>query len=212
VWVVKIGGSLGLDPLLPRWLDELAEIGGGRVVIVPGGGAFAEQVRAAQQRWSFDDVTAHDMAVFGMMQCALMLRGLCPKLALARTEAEIAGVLRRGRVPVWLPYVWLIDAAAPEPARQRAAAAAVDPRDANWGLTSDSMAAWLANRLNAERLILVKACDVPPDNDVERWAADGIVDAQFGRHTRAGVYPVQLVNRLDVDALRTALLVKPLTS
>ena len=45
MWVVKIGGSLSHDPMLRKWLVELCEVGGGRVVIVPGGGDFADKVR-----------------------------------------------------------------------------------------------------------------------------------------------------------------------
>ena len=45
MWVVKIGGSLSHDPALREWLTQLWEVGGGRVVIVPGGGDFADTVR-----------------------------------------------------------------------------------------------------------------------------------------------------------------------
>ena len=77
MWIVKLGGSLERDALLPRWLELLAELGGGRVVIVPGGGGFADQARAAQAWWQLDDLPAHNMAVLGMAQSAAMMQGLC---------------------------------------------------------------------------------------------------------------------------------------
>ena len=46
------------------------------MVIVPGGGAFADQVRLAQQHWQFDDKTAHSMAILAMQQMALLFKGL----------------------------------------------------------------------------------------------------------------------------------------
>ena len=73
MWVVKIGGSLSRDPLLKRWLSELCDFGGGRVLIVPGGGGFADQVREHQAVWEFDDVAAHNMAVLAMAQHALLM-------------------------------------------------------------------------------------------------------------------------------------------
>ena len=47
--VVKIGGSLGKADALRSWLAVLAR-GKGRVVVVPGGGAFADGVREEQRR------------------------------------------------------------------------------------------------------------------------------------------------------------------
>ena len=41
MWVVKIGGSLNNDPVLTQWLELLAQLGGGRVTLVCGGGGFA---------------------------------------------------------------------------------------------------------------------------------------------------------------------------
>ena len=68
MWIVKLGGSLGRDPVLKEWLDTLVALGSGRVVIVPGGGGFAEEVRDQQELWRFDDLAAHNMAVLAMAQ------------------------------------------------------------------------------------------------------------------------------------------------
>ena len=138
MWVVKLGGSLNADPLLPQWLELLAQLGGGRVTLVCGGGAFADEVRREQARWQFDDVAAHNMAVLAMVQSAYMAHALQPALQLARDKAEIHQVLRGGQTAVWLPYEWL---------RERAGT------DASWDNSSDSMALDLARQLNAERQI-----------------------------------------------------------
>ena len=132
MWVVKIGGSLSRDPLLKEWLQHLSEFGGGRVVIVPGGGEFADQAREHQAVWRFDDVAAHNMAVLGMAQYALMMQGLCRRLVIAATDAQIREALRAGRVAVWAPLDLLFQ----EPNRLT-----------TWDVSSDSLAAWLANRL-----------------------------------------------------------------
>ena len=72
MWVVKLGGSLTTDPLLPQWLDLLAQLGGGRVTRGRAAAArFADEVRRAQAHWRFDDLAAHNMAVLAMAQIGL---------------------------------------------------------------------------------------------------------------------------------------------
>ncbi|MGN6808583.1 MAG: amino acid kinase family protein, partial [Trinickia sp.] len=109
MWVVKIGGSLSHDPALRGWLTELAEMGGGRVVIVPGGGDFADKVRQYQAEWRFNDLAAHNMCLLAMTQYALMMQGLSPELVLASSEAKVRRALRDGRVAIWVPTALMRD-------------------------------------------------------------------------------------------------------
>ena len=70
--VLKLGGSYAFSPFLKNWIDAVKDCAG-CVVLVPGGGPFADAVRAAQPRMGFDDRAAHEMAVLAMDQygCAL---------------------------------------------------------------------------------------------------------------------------------------------
>jgi aspartokinase-like uncharacterized kinase len=194
MWVVKIGGSLGRDASedwLPGWLDELASLGGGRIVIVPGGGSFSDQVREAQTQWHFSDLVAHNMAVLAMAQTAMMLQGMRHDLVLAITEADIHRALHQAKVPIWVPF---------EVLRQE------DGDLTHWGVTSDSLAAWLSKRLNAERLLLVKSCAINPGLSVEECIAAGIVDESFGDFMRDASYPVELIDKRNVSRMRELLL------
>ena len=146
MWLVKLGGSLSYDPCIRPWLEALSTMGGGRVIIVPGGGPFADLVRDAQQHWEFDDEAAHRMALHAMQQNALLLAALCPALMPVESESDMRVVLSRGRTALWLPLAMTLG----------------NPNlETNWNVTSDSIAAWLASHLNAERLILVKSCRLP---------------------------------------------------
>ena len=58
--VVKLGGSVVRSAELPAWLDAIAA-SRHPIVIVPGGGALADEVRAAQARLGFGDGAAHRM-------------------------------------------------------------------------------------------------------------------------------------------------------
>jgi 5-(aminomethyl)-3-furanmethanol phosphate kinase len=162
MWVVKLGGSLHDDaPALRRWLRSLAEVPGPRRVVVPGGGPFADAVRGLQPAMGFGDLAAHRMAILAMQQLGLALQSLEPRLALAETEAE----LRAGPASVWLP--WRL-------------AGREETIAASWDVTSDSLACWLAARLGAAVLFLVKSGPVPTgEATAEALAAAGLVDAAF---------------------------------
>ncbi|MFX1675928.1 aspartate kinase [Paraburkholderia sp. A2WS-5] len=191
MWVVKIGGSLSRDPLLQKWLRELNELGGGRVVIVPGGGGFADQVREHQAVWRFDDLAAHNMAVLAMAQHALMMQGLCRRLVIAATEPQIRHALHEGRTAVWAPFGLL---------RQEADTLT------SWDVTSDSLAAWLANRLNAERLMIVKSCEIDSQWSVAQHAEKGVLDKRFAELTREASYPLDILNKKDWPRVRELLM------
>src|SRR4029450_11730688 len=103
MWIVKIGGSLNANPMLPAWLDLLAECGGGRVIVVCGGGTFGDEVRGAPGQWHFSDLSAHNMAILAMAQTAYLVHGLNPALQLTRTRSDISRVLHKGQTALWRP-------------------------------------------------------------------------------------------------------------
>ena len=49
MWIVKLGGSLLGAEELTHWLELLARYSDGKIIIVPGGGIFADAVREAQK-------------------------------------------------------------------------------------------------------------------------------------------------------------------
>jgi aspartokinase-like uncharacterized kinase len=196
MWVVKIGGSLSHEPTLRHWLAELCEIGGGRVVIVPGGGDFADKVRQYQNEWRFDDLAAHNMCLLAMTQYALLMQGVLPELVLASSEAKIRRTLRDGHVAVWVPTALMRD---------------TPDAMSNWDTTSDSLAAWLSTMLNAERLILVKSCPIAADDPLETLAEAGVVDCRFVEYVNDANYVVELFDRNNVALMRDRLLNIPVT-
>ncbi|MEJ2326990.1 MAG: amino acid kinase [Chromatiaceae bacterium] len=107
MWVVKLGGSLASAPQLRPWLTALSARDD--VVLVPGGGPFADQVRAAQRQWGFDDAAAHHMALLGMEQYGRMLCALEPALGRAASPPEIERLVAQGKTPVWMPVAMVVD-------------------------------------------------------------------------------------------------------
>ncbi|MEK8025199.1 MAG: hypothetical protein RLY78_3162 [Pseudomonadota bacterium] len=194
MWVIKIGGSLNEDACLPQWLQLAAELGGGRVALVCGGGRFADGVRDSQRHWQFDDLAAHNMAVLAMAQSAYLAQALAPELELADSEPAIRQVLRRGRTAVWLPM---------------AMCRATPDADTHWDVTSDSLALGLARRLNAERLVLVKSCATPPADALpclDTLSAQGVLDRAFAQRAADAPFPIELLHKAEPQRLRERLL------
>lgn len=197
MWVVKIGGSLNNDPLLPEWLGLLERLGGGRVTVVCGGGGFADEVRRAQGHWRFPDLQAHNMAVLAMAQTAYLAHGLNPALRLASSQDDIRRVLHGGHTAIWLPYDWL---------RERPDA------NATWDLSSDSIALDLARQLNAERLVVVKSCSIDPAATLAGLCDSGVLDRRFAARANGAAFPIDVVQKAELARMRSLLLGEPRTA
>jgi dihydroneopterin aldolase len=186
--VIKVGGSCAASLDLKRWTGAVAA-SAGRVVIVPGGGAFADAVRAAQRVMGFDDATAHHMALLGMEQFGRALASFDARLSPADSLAGLRRGLRDNKVPVWMP------------ARMTLGATDVP---ASWDVTSDSLSAWLAGRLGARRLVLMKQMDLSHDF-ADSLAARGIVDRAFPEFLAASGVPARILGPADHMAVAAAL-------
>ena len=157
-----------MGPHLKAWLAAIAAEAGS-VVVVPGGGPFADAVRVAQGSMGFDDGAAHDMALMAMAQFGRALQGLDPLFRLAGSRSAIFRALKNSAVPVWSPEPMARGAALPE----------------SWDLTSDSLAAWLAGALSADQLAIVKhGRFVEAAYDVDDLVAQGVVDRLFPHYLR----------------------------
>jgi 5-(aminomethyl)-3-furanmethanol phosphate kinase len=166
--IVKLGGSHANEPHLKDWLAAIAAEAGS-VVIVPGGGPFADAVRSNQPSMGYDDRAAHDMALMAMAQFGRALQSLNPALRLTPSYSTIWRTLKDGKVPVWSPEPMARAAALPK----------------SWDLTSDSLAAWLAGALAGGRLVLVKHGRFESAAfDADDLVARGVVDPLFPRYLK----------------------------
>ena len=150
--VVKLGGSLldlpDLVERLPRWMAQQAPA---RHVVIVGGGPFADALRILQPRLGLDDVAAHWLAIRAM------------SLSAQRVQTAMAAAGQ-----TW-PIVHCIDEHEPQSVllldvEKMLRQAKEDGLPENWAVTSDSIAAWVAIRLQALELVLLKShlADVAP--------------------------------------------------
>ncbi len=177
--VIKIGGSLSHKPeelkALCQHLSQISEKH--RIVVVPGGAEFADCVRELDKRFSLSAKAAHRMAIMGMDQYGLLLSELM--LTCLVTDSLIdTRVAANGGLVVFLPSRFMfMDDGLPN----------------SWDVTSDSIAAYIAGKIWAERLLLVK--------DV-----DGVYMEDPKRNPRAKLFPhltpkeLAGLNKTSVDA------------
>jgi 5-(aminomethyl)-3-furanmethanol phosphate kinase len=141
--IIKVGGALAA---IPRALDRVcAELTRAsqdhRLLIVPGGGPFADAVREFERRVGVSSEAAHWMAILAMDQYAHVLAGRIVGAVLVEEPGVVAETVAPGQAAVLAPSRWMRSA---------------DVLPHTWEATSDSIAAFVAGALDAARLILIK--------------------------------------------------------
>jgi 5-(aminomethyl)-3-furanmethanol phosphate kinase len=140
--VIKIGGGLlrdeGLEGL-GRACAEATKIAARRpVLVVPGGGPFADAVRAVDRLVGLGDDVAHTLALRAMDQLGVLLRPLLP-------AAELLADLV---VPRALALLQVAPAFTSRPGVPE-----------SWTVTSDSLAVLAAAAIGADEAVLLKCVD-----------------------------------------------------
>jgi aspartokinase-like uncharacterized kinase len=116
------------------------------LLVIPGGGPFADAVRSVDAQFTPGSDASHWMAILAMDQYAHLLVARTTRSTLVDDPTVAGAVCATGRLPVLAPYRWLRK---------------TDPLPHSWDVTSDSIAAWLALDAGAPELILVKATTDP---------------------------------------------------
>ncbi len=141
---MKIGGSLLKHPEKIRRILELLAETGKKVLVIPGGGVFADTVRKVSEELKLTDSAAHKMAVLAMDQYGFLLNSLYPEAVLCRTLMEVKKISSRGKLPILLPSNLIFS---------------TDALKHSWEVTSDSISCYIASLLCAPKLVLVKDVD-----------------------------------------------------
>ena len=155
------------SPNLLEWLRCLSTFKQCHVVIVPGGGRFADEVRRSQQHWNYCDGIAHQMALLAMHQYGLMMAGIHQPVKIVTNLDDLSRPDSPGQLTVWgVSKKQLEGSALPH----------------SWSVTSDSLALWLAREIKADHLVLVKSVTMENCSGRSSVLADlGVIDEYFVR-------------------------------
>ncbi len=166
--VIKLGGSiLAQQTWKPRFHRWLKALGRTRAVVILGGGP---RVKALRLSGNLDDETAHWASIAIMRENATQVAAEFPRGHAVSTWEQVEQAWRHGQLPFFDVEPFL-----------RAEDTGANPLPHTWDVSSDSIAARLATRHDAD-LILLKSCLVlPGPYDWPDLARHGVVDAYFPR-------------------------------
>ena len=137
MWVLKIGGSWITNPKLKTLIRRLEKKKKGKIIIVAGGGCFADSVRFAFKKTKMSEKLANTLALKSTEIFCSYLKNINKKLYLTTDKR-----FKENSLNVWLPSVILSN----EKSFKR-----------NWDSTSDSVAAWLSDNIKADGLVFIKS-------------------------------------------------------
>jgi aspartokinase-like uncharacterized kinase len=154
--VVKVGGSLfdfpDLVPSLRGWLAAQPHANN---VLVAGGGKFADAIREADGRFSIGEESSHWLCIEALRVSARLLAAILPEAKLIATFEQLMSTLldKKGDYPVvFCPRDFMREV---EPFADN------HPLPHTWSVTTDSIAARLADLIGADELVLLKPTDPP---------------------------------------------------
>jgi aspartokinase-like uncharacterized kinase len=187
--VIKVGGSLAENPAGLRALcNRLGEIAKKyRIVVVPGGGKFADVVRDLDQQFVLSTDISHRMAILGMDQFGLLLSQIIPNSCTTYLLNDAKQLSEIGVAPIFLPSRLLF--------RE-------EPLKPSWDVTSDSIATYVARLLRADKVILVTDVDGIFTSDPKKHS-----DAKLIKELSASEL-LRLVQRSSVDRFLPKLLLE----
>ena len=137
MWVLKIGGSWITNPNLTTLLKRLYKKKTGKIIIVAGGGCFADAVRFAFKKTKMSEKLANTLALKSTEIFCSYLKDINKKIYLTTNRR-----FRENLLNVWLPSSILSN----EKSFKK-----------NWNSTSDSVAAWLSTNIKADGLVFIKS-------------------------------------------------------
>lgn len=144
--VLKIGGTLLKYPSkLKKLCNEISNIiRYTPILVIPGGGGFADIVRGYYKQYKLSEDIAHWMAILAMDQYGLLLSELIGQAKIIIDLNKYRRYASKNYIPIFLPFKYFYDN---------------DPLPHSWEVTSDSLSLYIARQVNAETLILLKDVD-----------------------------------------------------
>ena len=139
--IVKLGGSLqekGREII--RFLSDYAETKNHTVIIIPGGGHFVKRIKELSEQEVISNDAAHWMAVLGMHQYGFYLAD-GSGIEIVESVEELRNVVH---ICLLLPYTLL---------------KADDSLPHTWNVTSDTIAAFVANKVGETSFIKLTDVD-----------------------------------------------------
>ncbi|CAB3290088.1 [5-(aminomethyl)furan-3-yl]methyl phosphate kinase [Methanocaldococcus lauensis] len=142
--IVKIGGSLTYDakPLL-KTLKNYAKENNKNIVIIPGGGEFANVVRKIDKSLNLSNSLSHKLAI----KCMDLIGEIYSEIGNIKaynTLFDLKREIKKEKIAILLPSKILIS---------------TDISEHSWDVTSDSLSLYIGNLLDVKEIIIATDVD-----------------------------------------------------
>ena len=186
--VLKLGGSLlDLPSLRSRLENWLGSVPSKLNLMVVGGGELVEEMRRLDAIHGFESSWIHERCIDLMQHTAVLAQKILELGPLIEQPEELERIASSSLAS---ENVYVVS-----PTAYREALASSLPK--SWSVTSDSIAACLAQRFGGSELVILKstplALELASGADFAGWSERGVVDPFFAT-AAAGLDSVQLVN------------------
>jgi aspartokinase-like uncharacterized kinase len=138
-----------------------------KILLIPGGGSYANFIRTVDEELKLGDGLAHWMAVYSMNYNGIELNRKYPKLECIEELKPFQDAQKM--FCIFLPYNYLRNH---------------DTLPHSWDVTSDSIALYVANELNLNQCFLIK--DVEGIYSINKELIKKITTLQYGELKRSG--------------------------
>lgn len=183
-WVIKLGGSLfdlkGLHEKILQSVGELPQES--NIWLVPGGGKFADEVRRLDSIHHWPPETSHRIAMQTMSLAAKMLTVQHERF-LKVQSLDVHECSAHPQMGIRVVDVVSLPG--------------IERLPSTWDLTSDSIAAWVAQQLPESNLVLAKSVALPESRlGLSQAVNQGLVDRRFPEYVQ-GIASLGWVNLRD---------------
>lgn len=141
-WVIKIGGSLFPEDAVSfcKTLNDFKEgvKSSPRIMLICGGGEFANKIREYNEEQFFSDSANHNSAIICMDIVGTLLADKIDNFSAVKSLEDIELICNQNEIPVLLPSTLMEQ---------------FDPLEHSWRVSSDSIALFISHLLKAKLLI-----------------------------------------------------------
>ena len=187
--VIKIGGSLALHPEKLRILCNRLSSASKKhhILVVPGGGEFADVVRTVDTRFNLSNSVSHQMAILGMDQYGYLLSDLISGSLVVNQIDQVQNIFDSHKCPIFLPSNIMLKN---------------NSLEKSWNVTSDSIAVHIADQAHIKKVILVTDVDGIFTHDPKKYLGAQLICEISAKQLEA------MNRRTSVDTFLPSLLSK----
>ncbi len=148
--ILKIGGKIIENPLnLKSTIFQLRELIINqkiinKIIIIPGGGSYANLIRSMDKKMDFDEDLSHWMAIYAMNTQGTKIINKFPEIEGINNIKPTKKSVNETKIFLFLPYEFL---------KQN------DELPHSWDVTSDSITIFMANKIGLKECYLIKDID-----------------------------------------------------